>query len=261
MKFDRVGAMKKLALLLMMGLSLEARGARLFVRTTNDTVTAVGSASNYGTANQSYSFWFYPTSSPAQSTEWIIWLDWAGTGQISMVLSYEWNGTFYALRAASSSSLNNYQFRYFYATGTNGVAAIGIGWHHMVVTVEPGLGSSADVKWYVDGAGRNRYSDTGGSWSPGNGFYGSAYLGSNNGTSSCDARIADFVWWQGVVLNAHEVAALARGQQPEKVHPNPKRNYGFEGLRSPELDRSAERANTISITGTSRANGPPVIPR
>jgi hypothetical protein len=254
--------MKKFLLLLLLLLPLQAAAARLFVRANSDNITATGTTSNYGTANQSYSFWFYPVSSPAESTEWILFLDWLETGKISVDLSYEWNGSAYLLRIASSSAPATYQFRYFYATGAAGVSAIPAGvWYHMAVTIEPSLGSATDAKWYVDGAVRNRQSDSGGSWSPGNGFYGSAYLGANNGSSGCDCRIADFAWWQGVLLNTAQITALSRGARPDKVQMNPTRYYPLEGWQSTEPDYGQFHLGSTSITGTSRANGPPVVPR
>lgn len=78
-------------------------------------------------------------------------------------------------------------------------------------------------------------------------------------TNAPDGRIAWACAWN-VVLNANEIAALARGVNPLLMRPDALQFcLPLDGFDTPERDYT-RNARTGTVTGTSRANGAPVMP-
>lgn len=237
-------------------------GSRLFVRSNSDKITVAGATSNYGTTNQSYSFWVYPTVAPTFPGEQYqtFYLDWNGAGKVGIVITYEYNGVLWLCRVLSTNG--GAQIRYFGWVPTSGTPLPLQTWNHIVITIEPGLANPVtDVKVWLNNVALTQYTNSGGNWNPEAASYGTAYLGVGGGpTEYCNMRMANFVWWSGVLLNPRQITALYRGEPASKVQVNPTRDYPLDGLQSPEPNFGAGRVSG-TLTGTSRAPGPPVIPR
>jgi hypothetical protein len=83
--------------------------------------------------------------------------------------------------------------------------------------------------------------------------------GSIVGTGYADGTFAELTYWSDA-LGASEIAALAGGVSPASVRPTKLTHYWpLWGTHSPEINL-VRGASSGTLTGTSRANGPPIAP-
>jgi len=248
--------MKKLLLALLLLLPLQSQAARLFVASNSDRV--VYAEQPAWTTQISISLWIYPTSLPTIGGVLMgLVSDNASTDNGRRVLTCLLNSGGTQRIYFSYHNVNFIlQDQYTDYTLTTGV------WQHLAFTADY---TAHACKIYVNGVSQTtvgpNVADGPPTISAGFPRVGNFYYA---GTEAFffDGRMAEVAIWQDVaVLNQSEVTALARGARPDKVRINPTRYYPLEGWQTTEPDYGQFHLGTTSISGTSRVNGPPVLPR
>lgn len=226
--------------------------ARLFVASNGDKIT-VPSPAKWSSA-LSISVWVYPTSQP--SGGYAIWSDTNGPGTQTFVLDYVNSSGTKQISVSWTTLFGQY-------TGTSANVTLSNGqWYHILWTAD--LSTNPDTyHCYVNGTDNTVTASPSESGPPyvlgGTCRIGSIFWGTE--IDLFDGRIAEPAIWVDKVLNASQALALARGARADRVMLGPDRYYLLEGWQDPEPDYGVSHLGSTSITGTSRANGPPVVPR
>jgi Concanavalin A-like lectin/glucanases superfamily len=233
-------------------------GSRLF-NGSSDTIIVPGSSESVDGTN-SYSMWVYFTALPSSGVYTTQYSDTALTGNVGVLIIYANIGGVLQWYVDTCLAFAQDKTRFFNQTLSATT------WYHVGVTVDASLGEAGDdVKVYVNGS-RVSMTSHSGAWGTNSSFYGQGGIGClrwgppniafHNGRIG---RLARFK----TVLNQAQITSLSRGTPPERIVPKGDLvcNYDIEGLGSVEVDRGPNRLDSTSIVGTSRASGPPVIPR
>lgn len=250
--------MKKLLLLLSLILPFHSYAARLFVASNSDKIVVPGDSAII-TGSHSYSWWMKPSSIPTSGVYQRIYSDGNGVASVGIGLSYEFPaGQAEHMCITTGPSFGNYIAKNFNISLSTGV------WYHCAATIDPSLDDTNEVKFYLNGTAQTLTSSDG-SWVTNSAFYGTAGIGVLRWTPDIaffDGVLAQFIWIKGVLTPA-EITALARGADFYKIRPPESygKAYPIDGLSAIESDISPSHAHLTSISGTSKANGPPTVPR
>lgn len=232
--------------------SPSSHAARVFTAASSNEI--VIPSSTRWTTKISASAWINVAALPGTDVTYQILTDTNGAGQMAFSFRIENEGGTQKIKWAFNSSFANYvTFSINSTLSTNT-------WNHIAWTYD-----SSDTHSYIYVNGTQNAAGTSsavaGSSTGSNARIGSRYWGGStdgyfNGTIGPVA-----LWTDVTVLNQLEVSALANGAQADRVRLNPTRYYLLEGWQTTEPDYGVAHQGSTSISGTSRANGPPVLPR
>ena len=239
--------------------------SRLFVRSNSDKLTN----SNGIVQRRSWtlSVWINLASLPSSGQQYEIFCDGSGWGRPNPRFNYLNESGTKKIYLADSSTFGNYnESRYNVDLNTNQ-------WYHLCVTAGNASGSNA-VKLYIDGV--NYAWTSGGTYQDQQNHGGTIGIGVlrwDSDVNFFDGKIAEVARWCGGPslnstigeLSPNEVLALSRGVPARKIRPSIEQDvanarryiWSLRGLNSPEYDLVNRYAATV--TGTSRANGPPIM--
>jgi hypothetical protein len=238
--------------------------ARLFVKANSDKITT---GSDGTTPYASFSLWFWLSSLPALNTQLWFYSDGNNQGYASANVTFGYindGGTYCFFFSEAATFPGGQRERKNNVTLNTGQ------WYHLVMVVDPSQSVTEDVKFWVDGTSIAQSANYGGALTgPNVAFYGTAGIGVQRLIAGdvfhFDGRLSNLCFWAGgdnsVLLNANERGALDRRADCLRVRPEKLTSaWRINGLDSPERDLK-RRTYTGTVTGTSRANGPPLIPR
>lgn len=245
-------------LLFFLLIPLELDASRLFVASNSDKIVILGPP--LWTAQISASMWVYPVSLPTIPSVFMGIIDDNGT-----------TSTTYRFVYGLINSAGTQQVLFGYNSSTGGTplltcnATLSTGqWSHLAFAFDNTTNPDTLFIW-INGASQTTTAP-GNNGAPSGSDGGAPRIGNVrfNGVETFffDGRIAEPALWIDVpILNQQQVTALSRGARADRVYIQPDLYYPVDGVFDPEPDYGKFHGKSVSITGTSRANGPPVVPR
>ena len=234
---------------LLLFVSPPANAARVFVAASNDYV-GIPNTANIGTL-LSVSTWVKPASAGAAGANYYFSKG-NNTGDVNWAFGY----TGGVVRLVYTDSFVSFVVWSYTVTLTVGQ------WYHLAWTVDWTTNPDTVTVW-IDGTqhaatctlGSNNSLPT--TTNPQTTAIG-GYVGAN---FTFDGSLAEPAVFDGSLLGANEIGSLARGERADKVRFNVSSYFPLEGWQATEPDYGVNHLGSTTVTGTTRANGPPVIPR